>query len=69
MVVPRFAGKRGHPLILDHRYFSETLLAPSDLGLHWVTTRHSAEMSDVDVDDPAVVRDIDTPEDYQSIPR
>jgi molybdenum cofactor cytidylyltransferase len=64
MLVPRFKGKRGHPLVLDARYWHETSLAPDDQGLHWVTHRHPGTLIDVDVDDPGVVSDADTPEDY-----
>jgi molybdenum cofactor cytidylyltransferase len=67
MVVPRYQGKRGHPLVLDHRFWHECRLAPLDQGLHWVTHRHRPEMVDVDVDDPGVVRDADTPDDYERL--
>ncbi|HRY30020.1 MAG TPA: nucleotidyltransferase family protein [Elusimicrobiota bacterium] len=65
LVVPRFNGKRGHPLVLDHRFWHETQLAPLEQGLHWVTHRHPESLRDVDVDDGGVTADIDTPGDYQ----
>lgn len=65
LVVPRFNGKRGHPLVVDQRFWHQVQLAPLDLGLHWVTHRNAEWMRDVDVDDAGVVRDMDTPDDYE----
>jgi molybdenum cofactor cytidylyltransferase len=64
LVVPRHNGKRGHPLVLDQRFWPQ---APNDLGLHWVTHGNAAWMRDVDVEDPGVVKDFDTPDEYRRL--
>lgn len=61
IVVPRFAGKRGHPTLFSAALFEELLAAPLDLGARAVVWAHAADRLEVAVDDPAVLEDIDTP--------
>ena len=70
-VVPSFAGRRGQPVLWDRTLFSE-------LGESAVATRHGAravllahesELATVAVDDPAVIDDLNTPEDYERLVR
>ena len=63
--IPRYAGKRGHPVLAARRLFEEFLAAehtPKD-----VITRHESGIVYVDVNDPGVVEDADTPHDYQKL--
>lgn len=65
--IPRFDGRRGHPVLIDAGWFGALLEWPADgtardfLGSRW------SEVVCVDVQDAAVTLDIDTPEDFQAL--
>ncbi len=62
IVVPRFGGRRGHPVFFGGGPLREVLdLGPGE-GANQVVRRQPARVIEVDVDDPAVVADLDTPE-------
>lgn len=65
IVMPEHNGKRGHPLMIDIKYRSEVLSLPPDKGLRELALRHPADVTVVATDDPAVLRDLDTVQDYQ----
>ncbi len=65
IVIPAFRGRRGHPVLVDIKYRDEVLaLDPAD-GLRQLMRAHSGDIQEVDVDDAGILRDLDTPEDYQ----
>ena len=57
-----FDGRRGHPILLSSDCVPEILGLPDDATLKTFTQRINAH--EVDVDDPGVLDDIDTPQDY-----
>ena len=59
-------GKRGHPLIVDMKYLDEVLSLPGEDGLRALADRHPDDVLEADTDDPSVLRDIDTQEDYMN---
>ena len=63
IVSPRYRGKRGHPVVMPLSLRDEIRTTPATANLHDVLKRHAALRVDVDVDDPGVVRDVDTPAD------
>jgi len=66
VVLPSYRGKHGHPILLDSRGINEILaLAGPDATLRTYTAAHAPQTIDVPVDDPAILEDIDTPEDYE----
>lgn len=65
IVVPRFRGRRGHPVIFSRLLFSELLNAPLDRGAKPVVHAHRDDTLEIDTDDPGVTIDIDTPEEYR----
>jgi molybdenum cofactor cytidylyltransferase len=65
IVVPRYRGRRGHPVIFSRLLFAELLNAPVDLGAKTVVHAHHNDMLEIDTDDEGVTVDIDTPEEYQ----
>jgi len=67
VVLPRYKGKRGHPLILDASVWPLCQRAPSDKGLHWVIHHEDAKVLDVDVNEESVIMDVDTPEQYKAL--
>ena len=64
IVMPACNGKRGHPLVVDMKYFADILSLPGEDGLRALSERHPDDVLEVQTDDPSVLRDIDTREDY-----
>jgi molybdenum cofactor cytidylyltransferase len=62
-IVPEYCGKGGHPVIIPPEVVALLLDAqcPAGLGEYWA--EHPQLCHRVPVDDPAVVRDVDTMED------
>ncbi len=57
-------GRRGHPLVVDARYREEVMHLPDEEGLRILAERHPDDVLEAATDDPSVLRDIDTREDY-----
>jgi molybdenum cofactor cytidylyltransferase len=71
IVVPTFAERRGHPVIWGAGLFRELLEDPeaTTAGARVVLHRHEREVAAVPVDDPAIVDQVNTPEDYERLVR
>ncbi len=71
VVLPTFAARRGHPIIWDAALFAElhSNEQASRVGARAVLRAHGAEAVTVPVDDPAVIDDLNTPEDYERLVR
>jgi CTP:molybdopterin cytidylyltransferase MocA len=71
VVVPVFGDRRGHPVIWDASLFPElaTDSAAEREGARAILHRHGESVVHVAVDDPAVIDDIDTPQDYERLIR
>jgi len=65
--VPRFQGRRGHPIFLSRTLIAEFLALPADGAARDVVRRHAFETEFLDVDDPGVVADIDEPQAYRDL--
>jgi molybdenum cofactor cytidylyltransferase len=65
IVIARYSGRRGHPLIFSRRAFAELLEAPEDQGARAVVNSDPSRVVYVDVDDPGVNLDLDTPADLE----
>jgi molybdenum cofactor cytidylyltransferase len=65
IVVPRYRGRRGHPVIFSNALFAELLAAPVDRGAKTVVHAHSDDTLEIDTEDEGVTVDIDTPDEYQ----
>lgn len=70
-VVPQFGARRGHPIIWGASLFEELLTSPAARrdGARAVLHAHEAEVISIPVDDPAVLDDLNTPEDYERLIR
>jgi CTP:molybdopterin cytidylyltransferase MocA len=58
-------GRHGHPVIFGREVFDELRHADPAVGAKAVVHRDPARVLDVDVGDPGVTVDVDTPEDYR----
>lgn len=65
VVVPTHHGKRGHPTLFSAKLSAELLRAPEDEGARAVVHAHEKNLVEVEVDDPGILTDIDTPQEYR----
>ncbi|MCA8938181.1 MAG: nucleotidyltransferase family protein [Planctomycetes bacterium] len=65
VVTPIWQGQSGHPIVLGRETFKPILDLNPELGLDAVVAAFSVQRERVEVRDPCVCLDIDTPEDYQ----
>jgi molybdenum cofactor cytidylyltransferase len=64
IIIPVFEGKRGHPVYFGKKYFNDLLTAPLLEGARHVVQKNENGVLELPVDDPGVLVDIDTPEEY-----
>jgi len=67
IVVPVYQGRRGNPVLFDRIYFEELLRLRGDAGGRSVIQRHPDKIVRVRTKSEAVVKDIDTPEEYEKL--
>jgi len=65
IVVPRYQGRRGHPVIFSSALCAALLAAPLDQGAKAVVQAHRGDTLEIDTEDQGVTIDIDTPEEYR----
>ncbi len=65
LVVPVYRKRRGHPLLLDLKYHREVAALSPEVGLRGLLRSHPEDILEVRVSNPGILRDIDSPEDYQ----
>lgn len=65
IVVPRYRGKRGHPVIFSSSLFADLLNAPMDEGAKAVVNAHRDQTLEIETEDVGITLDIDTPELYR----
>lgn len=65
IVVPRYQGRRGHPVLFSRELFPELLEASLEVGAKEVVHAHHAETLEIDTMDEGITIDIDTPEEYR----
>ena len=64
IVLPVYRKKRGHPLLIDLKYRREIESLSPDIGLRGLLREHRDDILEVRVSSPAVLKDIDNPDDY-----
>ena len=63
IVIARSGGQRGHPVIFDRSIFVELQNAPESEGARHVVNADASRIEYVDLDDPGINLDLDTPAD------
>jgi molybdenum cofactor cytidylyltransferase len=66
ILLPTHRGRRGHPVLFSRAVFEEIRRAPEAVGARQVVWDHQDDLLEVEVPDPGIGRDVDTPEDYRS---
>lgn len=69
ILMPAFAGKRGHPTLFSWRHVAGLRSFPRGEGLNRYFRQHLSETLEVQTDDAEVLFDLDTPEDYEQLLR
>ncbi len=65
--IPRYRGERGHPVLFRTPVLAEFLALPAGAAARDIVHAYASRTVYVDVEDFGVVRDADTPEDYQAL--
>ena len=65
IVIPTFNGQRGHPGLFETKYISEIKKLDPEKGLRALAKKFKHDVLEVECNIPEILRDIDTPEDYQ----
>jgi molybdenum cofactor cytidylyltransferase len=65
IVIPVFNGKRGHPVLIETRFKTEIENLDPEKGLRTLSEKFKHEVMEVECGIPEILRDIDTPEDYE----
>lgn len=63
--IPRYAGRRGHPVLVDGRLRDEFLKTGTDQTPRDLVEKHRDSVIYLDVEDRGVCLDVDTPEEYR----
>ena len=63
---PAYGGRRGHPVLLPRRVWPEVLALPSGQSLRDYLRLRIDDIQVVEVDDPGIHADVDTPQDYRA---
>ena len=63
IVIARHEGQRGHPVIFDRALFGELQSAPEEEGARYVVNADPSRLTYVDLKDPGINLDLDTPSD------
>jgi molybdenum cofactor cytidylyltransferase len=64
VVIPVYRGRKGHPVCVSRRVVQELLELPCTAQARDVIRQYGERTCFADVDDPGIVADIDTPDDY-----
>jgi molybdenum cofactor cytidylyltransferase len=67
IVIPSYEMRRGHPFFLPTRLWPELLALTYEETLRTLVQRHQSSIIYVNVSSDAILRDIDTPADYQAL--
>lgn len=66
-VVPEYQGKHGHPIVIGREMIEAFLRAPVHSSAREVEHTNQARIRYVPVNDPLVIANVDTPEDFEKL--
>ena len=67
IVLPSYQGKRGHPVLFGRDFWPQLATLSGDAGAKPVLQQNPNAVSIVELDDPGVLQDIDTPADLSQL--
>jgi molybdenum cofactor cytidylyltransferase len=69
IVAPSYRRRRGHPILIDRMYWQELLNLPAGGAPRDVINAHAEAIHYINVDTDSVLKDVDTPDDYEQARR
>jgi molybdenum cofactor cytidylyltransferase len=67
LAIPRYQGRRGHPIYFSSALIAEFLALPPDSQAKAVVNRHADHIRYVEVSDPGILDDVDDPAAYRRL--
>jgi molybdenum cofactor cytidylyltransferase len=67
ILVPTYAGKRGHPVLIGWEHVAGICTLPAGQGINVYLGQHRAQTWEMDAPTADVLCDLDTPEDYERL--
>ncbi len=67
IVLPSYQGKRGHPVLFGRAFWPQLATLNGDAGAKPVLQQHPEAVRIVELNDPGVLQDIDTPADLSQL--
>lgn len=67
IVIPIYKGFRGNPVLLDRSVFPEVASLRGDIGCRAIFGAHTENIAKLAVDDPGILLDVDTREDFEKL--
>jgi molybdenum cofactor cytidylyltransferase len=67
ILVPRFKGKRGNPVLVASPLFSRLICPAGDAGARILFQEYGTRTQSVAVADAGILKDVDTPADYRNL--
>ena len=65
IVLPVYKGERGHPVLIDAKYWKEVENLSPGVGLRGTVYNHPEDIVEVDMETPSIFQDIDDESDYK----
>ena len=62
IVLPKYHGRRGHPVLFRAELYEELLAAPAGVGARQVVWNHAAEVAEVETEEEGVILNLNDPE-------
>jgi molybdenum cofactor cytidylyltransferase len=62
IVLPKYGGRRGHPVIFRTGLYEELLAAPAEVGARQVVWNHAADVMEVETAEEGVILNLNDPE-------
>lgn len=66
IVIPSYQMRRGHPIVMDRRYWADVLSAGKETSLRDVIRAHSDAIRYAVIEDDHILRDVDTSQAYEA---
>jgi molybdenum cofactor cytidylyltransferase len=66
-IVPQHASRHGHPILIGREMIEAFLQAPATVNAREIVHNHADQIHYLEVDDPRVTTNVDTPDDYASL--
>ena len=67
IIIPFYNGRRGNPVIIGKKHFHLLKTLTADTGARVLFNQYPEDTLKVNVDDPGILTDIDTPDDYSAM--